>query len=144
MVRTVVSVYRVGAMTYDAAGAETQGDNPTAPRVRTFWVVLDGGAPACPLCVVLPDGREALALFSGEEEARMFCRLSEEGGAEPRLRRTSTGEVLSLLYCHLRPSGRVALDPLPELLGSGLMGLITIGRERFARGFAGVGALRRP
>jgi hypothetical protein len=66
-------------MTYDAVGAETQGDNPTAPRVRTFWVVLDGGAPACPLCVVLPDGREALALFSGEEEARMFCRLSEEG-----------------------------------------------------------------
>jgi hypothetical protein len=31
----------------------------------------------------------------------------------------------------------VALDPLPEILGGGLLGLLTLGREHFARSFAG-------
>jgi hypothetical protein len=133
------------AMTYDPVRADARGHYPSAPRVRTFWVVFDGRPPAFPLCVALPDGREALALFSGREEARMFCSLGEEGeAAQACLRRTSAGEVLSLLCCPLTASGLVALDPLPEISGSGLSGPLALGRERFAGGFAGIGTPRGP
>ena len=46
-------------MTYDALGADTQGHNYSTRKVRTFWVVLDGCVPGRPLCLALPDGREA-------------------------------------------------------------------------------------
>ncbi len=45
--------------------------------VDALWVVLEGSARELPLTVDLPDGTEALALFSGEEEARMFCHFCE-------------------------------------------------------------------
>jgi hypothetical protein len=122
-------------MIYDVVvGAGKQGSEVPAPRVKTFWVLLEGRTGALPLCVASPDGREALALFTGEEEARMFCCL--RGDENPRLRETSAGKVLSLLYCSAIKC--VALDPFPEVLGSELLGLITLGRERFARSFAGL------
>jgi hypothetical protein len=118
---------------------DKQGHGVPAQRVDTFWVVLSGSGPFLPLRVDLPCGREAMALFSGEEEARMFCSLREEAEANPHLRETSVGEVLSLLYCPLTAAKHVALDPLPEVLRSRLLGLITLDREHFARSFAGVG-----
>lgn len=48
-------------------------------------------------------------------------------------------EVLSLLYCPPTAAGHVALDPLPEVLGSGLLGLVTLDKGRFAGSFAGMG-----
>jgi hypothetical protein len=126
-------------MTYSVVRTGKQGRGVPAQRVDTFWVVLSGSGPLLPLVVDLPDGREALALFSGEEEARMFCSLREEGQADSHLRETSVGEVISLLYCRLTAAKHVALDPLPEILGSRLLGLVTLERERFARSFAGIG-----
>ena len=49
--------------------------------VHVFWIMLEGSPRALPLTVFLSDGKEALALFSGEEEARMFCHFCEEGRA---------------------------------------------------------------
>ena len=126
-------------MTYSGVRASVQEREVPASRVDTFWVVLDGSGPLVPLRIVLPDGREALALFSGEEEARMFCSLREAAERDPHLRETSVGEVISLLYCPLMAARHVALDPLPGILGSRLLGLITLDRERFARSFAGIG-----
>jgi hypothetical protein len=128
-----------GAMTYGVMRADMQEREVPATRVDTFWIVLDGSGPLVPLRIVLPDGREALALFSGEDEARMFCSLREAAEADPHLRETSVGEVISLLYCPLTAARHVALDPLPGILGSRLLGLITLDRERFARSFAGIG-----
>jgi hypothetical protein len=128
-----------GAMTYNVVSRGREGYGASAPRVDTFWVVLSSSGPPLPLRVALPDGREALALFSGEQEARMFCSLREEGEAAPHLRETSVGEVISLLYCPLTAARHVALDPLPEVLRSKLLGLITLDWERFARSFAGIG-----
>jgi hypothetical protein len=112
-----------------------------ARRTRTvhaFWMVLEGSPPALPLTVFLPDGTEALALFSGEEEARMFCHFCEEG-ASSNLRQTTTGEVISLLYCPWCAAKHVALDPFPEILGSRLLlELLTLSREEFALRFAGL------
>jgi hypothetical protein len=96
-------------MTYGVtAGSrmEEASDVCGAHRVNTFWIVLDGSGPTLPLSVSLPDGQEAMALFSSEEEARMFCFLGD-GPTNPRLRETSAGEVISLLYCsHSMPCSR--------------------------------------
>jgi hypothetical protein len=130
-----------GAMTYSIVSEGMQQREVSAPRVDTFWVVLfeESGLPLLPLRVTLPCGREALALFSSEDEARMFCSLREAEEANPHLRETSVGEVISLLYCPLMAARHVTLDPLPGILGSRLLGLITLDRERFARSFAGIG-----
>jgi hypothetical protein len=100
-------------------------------------VVLEGDARRLPLTVFLPDGKEAIALFSGEEEARMFCHFREEE-ASANIRVTTAGEVLSLMYCPWCAAKHVALDPFPEILGKRLLELLTLDREDFARRFAGV------
>ena len=101
-------------------------------------MLLGGGTPANPFIVFLPDGREAMALFSGEEEARMFCHLGK-GGKDWHVREASTSEVVSLLSCPWC-ANHVVLDPLPEVLGgrlSGLLELLAIDGRSFARRFAG-------
>ena len=109
--------------------------------VHAFWVVLEGGTWLSPLTVLLPEGKEAMALFSGEEEARMFCHLCEEEGASANtVRQTTAGEVISLLYCPWCATKHVALDPFPEILANRLLGLLTLDRAGFARRFAGLGS----
>jgi hypothetical protein len=108
----------------------------TTSTVHAFWVVLEGDARRLPLTMFLPDGKEAIALFSGEE-ARIFCHFCQEG-ASANIRQTTTGEVLSLLYYPWCAAKHVALDPFPEVLGKRLLGLLTLHREGFARRFAGV------
>jgi len=112
----------------------------TTSTVRAFWVVLEGDARGNPLKVSLPDGKEAIALFSGEEEARMFCHFRQEEGASANIRQTTAGEVLSLMYCPWCAAKQVALDPFTEILGERLLGLLTLDREDFARRFAHVGS----
>ena len=102
-----------------------------------FWVVHRGNSWVSPLTVFLPDGTEAIALFSGEEEARMFCRLRDEG-ANPNIRRTTASGVLLLLYCPWLAK-HVVLDPLPGPLGRRFLELLTIDRPRFARRFVSMG-----
>jgi hypothetical protein len=108
--------------------------------VHAFWMVLEGRLQVLPLTVFLSDGTtEAMALFSGEEEARMFCRFCEKG-ASVKIRQTTAGEVISLLYCPWCAAKHVAIDPFPEILGDRLLGLLTLEREDFARRFAGLGS----
>ena len=104
--------------------------------VHSFWVVLEGDTWTAPLTVLLPEGKEAIALFSAEEEARMFCHLSKQR-PKGSVRQTTAGGVLALLYGPWAVARHVALDPLPEILGGGLLGLLTLGREHFAQSFAG-------
>jgi hypothetical protein len=85
----------------------------TTSTVLAFWVVLEGDARRLPLTVFLPDGKEAIALFSGEEEARMFCHFREEE-ASANIRVTTAGEVLSLMYCPWCAAKHVALTPSPR------------------------------
>ena len=121
--------------------AEPCQDRADVRRGNALWVVLLGGAaPASPFTVLLPDGREAMALFSSEEEARMFCHLrAEEGADHLRVRETSTGEVLSLLFCPWCAK-HLVLDPLPEVLGGRLprpLEVMALDRQSFARSFCG-------
>jgi hypothetical protein len=108
--------------------------------VHAFWMVLEGSPQALPLMVFISDGKEALALFSGEEEARKFCHFCEKG-ASAKIKQTTAGEVLSLLYYPWCAAKYVALDPFPEILGSRLLlGLLTLSRVDFALRFAGLGS----
>src|SRR5688500_16822874 len=78
--------------------------------VQAFWVVLECDTWRAPFTVLLPEGKEAIALFSAEEEARMFCHLSKQG-AKGSVRQTTAGGVLSLLYGPWAVARHVALDP---------------------------------
>jgi hypothetical protein len=87
------------AMINDDYGVKARPHNNVARghrvnRVYAFWVVLEGSTWTLPFTVSLPDGREAIALFSGEEEAMMFRHFSKEG-AKSSILETSAGEVLS-------------------------------------------------
>jgi hypothetical protein len=104
--------------------------------VRDFWVVLEGGAWISPLTVFLADGTEAIALFSGEEEARMFCHFRSDVWTDSTIRHTTAGRILSLLYCPWSAK-HVALDPLPRILERRLPELRALSRTCFARTFAG-------
>jgi hypothetical protein len=102
-----------------------------------FWVALRGTSWVSPLTLILPDGTEAIAVFSGEEEAQMFCHFRDEDEASLVIRQTTAGGVLSLLYCPWSAK-HVALDPLPGLLGRRFLELLTIDRTRFSRRFVSV------
>ncbi len=84
----------------------------------------------------------SLPVFSFEEEAQMFLRLSEDvETAGWWVRKATAGELVSLL---LAPSWakvkRVALDPLPTTsLGRVIAPLFCVGRERFAEELLEVG-----
>jgi hypothetical protein len=118
-----------------------KGGVPTrrTSEAYAFWVVLEGGTWGCPLTVLSPEGTEAIALFSGEEEAKMFCHFCAEEGARSTIRQTTAGGVLSLLYCPWSAK-RVALDPFPGTLEARPSGPPTLDRARFARRFAGLGS----
>ena len=99
-----------------------------------FWVVF---ADECrlmrPLTLGLEGGEEALAVFGHQEEADMFLRwfgTAEEGW---RIRETSAGEVVSLLYGPCRGAKSVALDPFPQVLADGFLSLVALERGRFVQ-----------
>ena len=88
-----------------------------------FWLIFaDDHQLAHPVTVALPGSGEALAVFSGEGEAEVFLLLGMKGDGW-RIKETSAGEVISLLYGSYSEARSVALDPFPEMLAGGLVGL---------------------
>jgi hypothetical protein len=101
---------------------------------RVFWVVFAGERRLTqPLTMSLGRGNEALAVFSHEEEAEMFLRSLGLAGEGWRARETSAGEAVSLLYGPCCGAKSVVLDPLPQMLDDGLLGLVALDRRRFVR-----------
>ncbi len=75
-------------------------------------------------------GEQALLVFSGEDEAEMFVWLAGAFEDDWRVRQTSSGELVSILYGPCAGVGRIALDPLPEMTAETIR-LISLSRERF-------------
>lgn len=98
---------------------------------RAYWLVMkqETGRTA-PLTVTLPDGGEALPVFSFEEEAQMFLWFVENGD-EWFAFEVSSGELISLLFGPRAVAQNVALDPSPEIVDEMAVGLVTVSRERF-------------
>src|SRR5215208_3073271 len=62
------------------------------------------------------DDGKALVAFSFEEEAEMFLHFQLAASKDGwRLRRTSVGELVSVLYGVCSDTTKVVLDPLPEI-----------------------------
>jgi hypothetical protein len=83
------------------------------------------------LATGLADAEEVLPVFSHEEEAEMFLRLWEVGFGGWQARESTAGELVSVLYGPCAGVGRVALDPLPEMLVERTVGFVSLSRERF-------------
>ena len=84
-----------------------------------FWVVFAGERRLTASPNLRRVGsKEALAVFSHPEEAEMFVRMVGADAESWRVRETSAGEVVSLLYGPCRGAKTVALDPLPEALAA--------------------------
>ena len=83
---------------------------------------------------------EALAVFGFEEEAEMFLHFR---GAELedgwRVRQTSVGELVSVLYGPCANAKKVVMDPVPEVGKWGLVGISSMHRNDFLRGLLGEG-----
>jgi hypothetical protein len=82
----------------------------------------------------LCDDGKALAVFSFQEEAQMFLGLrlavSREGW---RVRQTSMGELVSVLYGPCLDTKKVVLNPVPEVGRKKLVGLLSMHRHDFLR-----------
>jgi hypothetical protein len=76
-------------------------------------------------------GEQALPVFSGDGEAEMFVWLGGADEHDWRVRETSAGELVSILFGPCAGVGRVALDPSPEMVGINAVSLVSVTRERF-------------
>ena len=106
-----------------------------SPTPTTRWIIArDGEGRLEPLCVHEGTSR-VLPIFSFEEEAQMFLRLGGYEGDEDadgwRARESCAGELVSVLLGPCLDAKGVALDPLPEMLEDGTLGLVGVGRRRF-------------
>ncbi len=116
-----------------------EGSNRSKWPPRSAWwlIVKDGNRPLEPLTVGC-NGRQTLPLFSFEEEAEMYLQL-EGLGSHWRARITGCGELVSVFYGACTSVRRVALDPLPEMVADGTIGLASLDRSRFVDQLLGSG-----
>ena len=97
---------------------------------RTFWLITKQRTRGLEVFTVGGTGK-VLPVFSFEEEAKMFLRLGLPEKEGWRVKESTCGELTSVLYAPCGDIGHVALDPLPESVGEGTVGLVSLGRERF-------------
>ena len=114
-------------------GAEAAGRVPRQAGTQRYWVIAkdarDGFGRPDLLTVDLDGTRQALPVFSFEEEAEMFLWLqTTEDGQE--VRESTPGQLVSILYGPCADVGRVMLDPLPEI--GARMQISLLGMERNA------------
>ena len=103
----------------------------TPPRpLEAYWLIVKSEAGQAEVLTVDPDGLgEALAIFSFEEEASIFSLGAL--GARWRLREITARELIQMLLGPCAGVGFVALDPLPEIISWGMVGLVSMSRKRF-------------
>jgi hypothetical protein len=109
---------------------------------RAFWLIAEyrsGGIEV--LRNTLASGEEALPVFSFEDEARMFLKFGALDGGW-RVRVTTVGELVSVLFGPCAGVGWVVLDPLPPPFAEARMDLAGMGRDAFMESHLGV--QRRP
>jgi hypothetical protein len=84
------------------------------------------------LTIRTDDEQEALAVFSSEEEAEIILRFGGVTGGW-RARESSAGELVSVLSGPCAGVKKVALDPSPEMVVEGTVGLVSLLRESFMK-----------
>lgn len=75
---------------------------------------------------------QALPVFSFEEEAKLFLWL-EKPGTDWQARETTAREVISVLRDPCSVVNKVALDPLPGIIGEKMNVLVSLRRDAFVQ-----------
>ena len=106
---------------------------PKSSLIRPLWLITThSSAPMGVLTINCSNG-EALPVFNFKDEAKLFLRL-EELSPSWRVRQTTAGELLSILYTSCAGVEKVALDPPPPgIVGEALIGLVSLSRNDFVR-----------
>jgi hypothetical protein len=96
-----------------------------------YWLIENQEAGGTEMLTIgLEGGKEALPVFSFEEEARLFVHL--RGLRRDWQIREATGEeLISVLFGQHADAEWVALDPIPEIGGEVLVGIVSLRRETF-------------
>src|SRR5918994_4031713 len=108
----------------------TRGSPVRHPRSK-WWMLAKADNLGADVLLADCDGEQALPVFSGEGEAEMFASLGGVVGDDWRVRETSGGELVSILFGPCAGVGRIALDPSPVMVGIGAVSLVSVTRERF-------------
>ena len=91
---------------------------------RPFWLIVEQRHRRLE---VLTIGSNVLPVFSFREEAEMFLGLGHATDGW-QVRKTTCGELVSVLYGQCREVERVSLDPIP-----GMVQLVSLSRKAFVR-----------
>src|ERR671917_1165432 len=144
--RKCMSAARVdGASTRQ--GTETASGVSRRAGTQRYWVIAkdtkDGLGQLELLTLDLDGAGEALPVFSFEEEAEMFLWLkrTEDGW---KVRETTPGQLVSILYGPCADVGRVMLDPLPEIGARVQISLLGMDRHDFVESVMGARSLDTP
>jgi hypothetical protein len=112
---------------------QTADGAPRRPPDPAYWLIVKNENGWIEVLTLECDGREMLPVFSHEEEAEMFLRLSDMGG-DWQASESRAGELVSVLYGPCADVKEVALDPLPEMVAERTVGLVSLDQERFIEG----------
>ncbi len=110
-------------------GTHPAGRQPGRPPGSTYWLIAKVENGRIEALTVDGGGGEALPVFSHEEEAELFLCLGEISDGW-RVRESSAGEIVSLLFGPCRGVRGVALDPTP-VMASEMIDLVKVSRDRF-------------
>jgi hypothetical protein len=107
-----------------------KGSAHVAGRRNSYWLIAKRRSGRLEvLTTFLSNGRAVLPVFSFEEEANLYLRHGIPGSWQ--LRRTQTGELVSLLYGLCSKVELVALDPVSDVEIDVVNRLVSLERERF-------------
>lgn len=107
------------------------GLGPGRRLVLAYWtIVRNVNGRMEVFTALLADGGEALPIFSYEQEAELFLGF-QAAGSGWRVRESTAGELISVLCGPCASATEVSLDPLPEMVAEGALGLVNLSRERF-------------
>ncbi len=95
-----------------------------------WWLITRNTVSGVRVYTVGYRGERVLPVFSGEKEARIFL-WSDAPASGWRVRESSTGELISMLFGPCAGVERVSLDPSPRILAASAVGLVSVSRDRF-------------
>src|SRR4051794_4352023 len=96
------------------------------PSRGPIWLIAKCCNGLMEVCTITSDGRrETLPIFGIKEEAEVFLWF-EPLGEDWQARRTSIGELVSILRGPCAEVKWVALDPPPRIVSSELVNLVSL------------------
>ena len=101
------------------------------PDPVSYWLIAEKRNNRIEVLTIRTDDeQETLPIFSSEEEAEIILRFGGVTGGW-RARESSVGELVSVLSGACAGVKKVALDPSPEMVVEGTVGLVSLLRESF-------------